>query len=225
MIEFYNVSVNLGRRQVLNSISLEIKKGDFYYLIGKTGAGKTTLLRLIYMDLMPDSGNLVVDRFNSARIRRHQIPLLRRKVGVIFQDFKLLPDRTVFENVAFALQVIGARSYDIKNKVPAALTRVGLYHKRYRMPHHLSGGEQQRVAIARTLVSEPFILLADEPTGNLDPDAAGDIMGLLENINRSGTAVMMATHNYDIIRQKPHRTIILDRGKVRIVGPGEVSLG
>ena len=214
MIEFYNVSVNLGRRQVLNSISLEIKKGDFYYLIGKTGAGKTTLLRLIYMDLMPDSGNLVVDRFNSARIRRHQIPLLRRKVGVIFQDFKLLPDRTVFENVAFALQVIGARSYDIKNKVPAALTRVGLYHKRYRMPHHLSGGEQQRVAIARAFVNRPLLLIADEPTGNLDPETSREIMDLLDRINRTGTTVLMATHDHHIVDSMRQRVVELSLGKL-----------
>ena len=213
MIELYNVSVSLGKRQILDNISLKINKGEFVYLIGKTGAGKTTLLRLIYMDLFPSRGNVIVDRYSSSSIRRRQIPYLRRKVGVVFQDFKLLTDRNVFDNVAFALQVIGVPRREIKSKVLSVLTRVGLIHKRYVMPQKLSGGEQQRVAIARSLVNEPFILLADEPTGNLDPQVAKGILNLLENINRSGTAVLMATHNYDLIRQCPHRTVVLDNGK------------
>lgn len=213
MIELYNVSVTLNKRPILENISLKIQKGEFVYLIGKTGAGKTTLLRLIYMDLFPTKGNVIVERFRSASIRRRQIPLLRRKVGVVFQDFKLLNDRNVFENVAFALQVIGVPRREIKPKVLSVLTRVGLVHKRYVYPHTLSGGEQQRVAIARSLVNEPFILLADEPTGNLDPQVSQGILDLLENINRSGTAVLMATHNYELIRKNPHRTIVLDNGK------------
>ncbi len=154
-----------------------------------------------------------MERFRSASIRRRQIPLLRRKVGVVFQDFKLLNDRNVFDNVAFALQVIGVPRREIKSKVLSVLTRVGLVHKRYVFPNTLSGGEQQRVAIARSLVNEPFILLADEPTGNLDPQVSQGILELLENINRSGTAVLMATHNYELIRKNPHRTIVLDDGK------------
>lgn len=223
MIELFNVSASIRSRPVLNGVSLKIDKGEFFYLVGRTGAGKTTLLRLIYMDLFPERGNVLVDRYSSANIDPRDIPYLRRKVGVIFQDYKLLPDRTVFDNVAFALQVIGAGRRDIRLKVPAALRRVGLYHRRNRMPHHLSGGEQQRVAIARSLVTEPFILLADEPTGNLDPEAADSIITLLENINRSGTAILMATHNYDLIQSHPHRTLLMENGQLAgIIAPKDL---
>ncbi len=213
MIEIYNISVNIANRKILENINLKISKGDFVYLIGKTGAGKTTLLRLIYMDILPSRGNIIVDKYSSSNIYRRQIPYLRRKVGVIFQDFKLLCDRNVFDNVGFALRVIGTPKREIKPKVLGVLTRVGLHHKRYHMPHSLSGGEKQRVAIARALVNKPFILLADEPTGNLDPQVAKEILNLLENINRSGTAVMVATHNYDLIRQYPHRTVVMENGR------------
>jgi cell division transport system ATP-binding protein len=214
MIELYNVSAKVGKRLVLDGISLTINKGDFVYLIGKTGAGKTTLLRLIYMDIFPGKGNVIVGRYSSSNIQRKEIPYLRRKVGVIFQDFKLLPDRNVYDNVAFALQVIGISQQTIKTRVLSVLTRVGLHHKRYQMPRNLSGGEQQQVAIARALVNEPFILLADEPTGNLDPGASTEILSLLESINRSGTAVLMATHNYGLIKQFPHRTLAMENGKI-----------
>lgn len=224
MIQFFNVSVKFGNRYILRRVSLKIEKGEFVYLIGKTGAGKTTLLRLIYMDLFPTQGNVKVEDFSSSSIKRHQIPYLRRRVGVIFQDFKLLQDRNVYDNVAFALRVIGARRAEIKSRVLSVLTQVGLNHKRYQMPDLLSGGEKQRVAIARALVNEPFILLADEPTGNLDPDAAQGIMELLERINKSGTAVCMATHNYELIRSAPHRTILLDNGKiVREIDPNTLK--
>jgi cell division transport system ATP-binding protein len=215
MIEFYNVSTPGKNYPILKQVTLTINKGEFVYLIGKTGAGKTTLLRMIYMDLLPSQGNVIVDKFSSSTIKRRQIPLLRRKVGVVFQDFKLLPDRNVYDNIAFALQVIGARRKEIKSRVLSVLTQVGLNHKRYHMPELLSGGEKQRVAIARALVNEPFILLADEPTGNLDPDASRDIVELLERINKGGTAVCMATHNYNLIRVAPHRTIVLDNGQIR----------
>jgi cell division transport system ATP-binding protein len=215
MIEFFNVSVISQSRQLLQQITLKFHKGEFVYLIGKTGAGKTTLLRLIYLDLFPSQGNVIVDKYSSSNIRNKQIPYLRRKVGVVFQDFKLLPDRNVYDNIAFALQVIGAKRREMRSRVLSVLTQVGLNHKRYHMPELLSGGEKQRVAIARALANEPFILLADEPTGNLDPDAGREIMELLERINKSGTAVCMATHNYDLIRYAPHRTVILDEGKIQ----------
>ncbi len=215
MIEIFNVTVHIGSRKVLDSVSLRIDKGEFVYLVGKTGAGKTTLLRLIYMDLFPQRGNVIIDRFSSSTIRRRQIPYLRRKVGVVFQDFKLLTDRNVYDNVAFALQVVGEHRREIKSRVLSVLTRVGLHHKRYHMPQSLSGGEQQRVVIARALVNEPFILLADEPTGNLDPEASSDILELLEDINRSGTAILMATHNYQLIRKFPHRTLMLEEGRLQ----------
>lgn len=221
MIELFNVSVNIANRPILDNVNLKIHKGEFVYLIGKTGAGKTTLLRLIYMDLFPDKGNVIVDTYSSSTIKKRQIPFLRRRAGVIFQDFKLLYDRNVFENVAFSLRVAGVRRREIKPRVLSVLTRVGLHHKRYHMPQNLSGGEQQRVVIARALVNEPFILLADEPTGNLDPEAAQGILELLENINRGGTAVLMATHNYEVIRQYPHRTMLLENGQLTQETPPE----
>ncbi|MEJ2050104.1 MAG: cell division ATP-binding protein FtsE [Calditrichota bacterium] len=215
MIEFYNVSVISNNRNLLTGVSLKINKGEFVYLIGKTGAGKTTLLRLIYSDLLPSQGNVIVDKFSSSTIRKHQIPYLRRKVGVVFQDFKLLPDRNVYDNIAFALQAVGAGKRAIKSRVLSLLTQVGLNHKRYHNPNLLSGGEKQRVAIARALANEPFIVLADEPTGNLDPEASRGIIKLLEKINKSGTAVCMATHNYELIRHAPHRTVVLENGLIR----------
>lgn len=215
MIEFFNVAVETRKRILLEQITLKIHKGEFVYLIGKTGAGKTTLLRLIYMDLFPTQGNVIVDRYSSSSIKNNQIPFLRRKVGVVFQDFKLLSDRNVYDNIAFALQVIGQKKKEIRSRVLSVLTQVGLNHKRYHMPELLSGGEKQRVGIARALVNEPFILLADEPTGNLDPDASRGILELLEKINQGGTAVCMATHNYDLIRLAPHRTVLLENGRIK----------
>jgi cell division transport system ATP-binding protein len=215
MIEFFNVAVQTQNRILLEQITLKIHKGEFVYLIGKTGAGKTTLLRLIYMDLFPSQGNVIVDKYSSSSIKKNQIPYLRRKVGVVFQGVKLLSDRNVYDNIAFALQVIGLKKKEMKSRVLSVLTQVGLNHKRYHMPELLSGGEKQRVGIARALVNEPFILLADEPTGNLDPDASRDILELLEKINQGGTAVCMATHNYDLIRLAPHRTILLENGQIK----------
>lgn len=215
MIEFFNVSMKSKNRLILREINLKIRKGEFVYLIGKTGAGKTTLLRLIYMDLIPSAGNVLVDRFSSSNIKKREIPYLRRKVGVIFQDFKLLPDRNVYENVAFSLRVIGKSRREVKSRVLSVLTQVGLNHKRYHKYHMLSGGEKQRVAIARALINEPFILLADEPTGNLDPEASKDILNLLEKINKSGTAVCMATHNYKLITWAPHRTLLMEDGFIK----------
>ncbi len=215
MIEFFNVSVKSKNRYIIKQINLKIQKGEFVYLIGKTGAGKTTMLRIIYMDIFPTQGNAKIAKYSSSKIKKRQIPYLRRKVGVVFQDFKLLPDRNVYENVAFALRVIGAGRKEIKSRVLSVLTQVGLNHKRYHMPELLSGGEKQRVAIARALINEPFILLADEPTGNLDPDASKGIVELLERINKSGTAVCMATHHYDLIKLAPHRIVLLDDGIIK----------
>lgn len=224
MIEFFNVSIKSGNRYILKNINLKIHKGEFVYLIGKTGAGKTTLLRSIYMDLFPTQGNVMVERYSSANIRRKEIPYLRRKVGVIFQDFKLLPDRNVYDNIAFVLKVIGAGRKEIKSRVLSVLTQVGLNHKRYHKFHMLSGGEKQRVAIARALVNEPFVLLADEPTGNLDPEASRDIMELLQRINQQGTAICMATHDYNLIRIAPHRTLLMEGGEIiKEISPDEIK--
>jgi cell division transport system ATP-binding protein len=215
MIQFFNVDLHYGNRRILSHITFHINKGEFVYIIGQTGVGKSSILKLIYFDEFPDSGTIIVDQYSSAKIKLRDIPFVRRKVGVVFQDFKLLPDRNVFENVAFALRVTGAPSSVIKKKVLLVLNEVGLGHRRNQYPRELSGGEQQRVAIARALVNEPTILLADEPTGNLDPKSAIEILEVLESINKRGTAVLMATHNYSLIKQFPHQTLSLVDGELK----------
>ncbi|CUS98608.1 cell division transport system ATP-binding protein [Candidatus Kryptobacter tengchongensis] len=199
MVEFQNVSVWFGDNLVFKDLNFKVNDGEFVFITGPTGSGKSTLLRLIYMDVFPNRGRVIVGSFDSRRIKKRQIPYLRRRLGIIFQDFKLLDDRNVFENVAFALYVTGARRKEINRKVLTALAEVGLSHKKNSMPDELSGGEQQRVAIARAIVNEPFLLLADEPTGNLDPDTSTEIIELLKKINLRGTSIIMATHNYSII--------------------------
>ena len=215
MIQFINVDLDYGERRILHHITFHINKGEFVYIIGPTGVGKSSILKLIYFDEFPDSGTIIVNQYSSAKIKLREIPFIRRKLGIVFQDFKLLPDRDVFENVAFALRVTGAPSAIIKKKVLRVLNEVSLGHRRNNYPRELSGGEQQRVAIARALVNEPFILLADEPTGNLDPKSAIEILEILENINRRGTAVLMATHNYSLIKQFPHQTLSMLNGELR----------
>ena len=214
MVKLSNVCVSFNQQLVLDHVNLEIKAGEFVSLVGTTGTGKSTLLRLLYMDLIPDSGSVSVGKFLSGTISSKKIPLLRRKLGVVFQDFKLLEDRSVYDNVAFSLYVTNARIADIKKKVLNVLANVGLSHKRNSMPHQLSGGEQQRVAIARALVNEPILLLADEPTGNLDPTTSLDILKLLKDINTQGTAVLMATHNYDLVRKAQGRIVQIKDRKV-----------
>ena len=215
MIQFINVDLHYGERRILHHITFHINKGEFVYIIGPTGVGKSSILKLIYFDEFPDSGTIIVNQYSSAKIKLREIPYIRRKLGVVFQDFKLLPDRDVFENVAFSLRVTGAPSSVVKKKVLRVLSEVSLGHRRNNYPRELSGGEQQRVAIARALVNEPFILLADEPTGNLDPKSAIEILEILENINRRGTAVLMATHNYSLIKQFPHQTLSMLNGELR----------
>ncbi len=214
MVRLSNVCVSFNKQTILDHVSLEIEAGEFVSLVGTTGSGKSTLLRLLYMDLRPDTGSVTVEKFSSSGITSKQIPMLRRKLGVVFQDFKLLEDRSVYDNVAFSLYVTNARSVDIKRKVLNVLANVGLSHKRNSMPHQLSGGEQQRVAIARALVNEPILLLADEPTGNLDPSTSLDILKLLKDINAKGTAVLMATHNYDLVRKAQGRIVQIKDRKV-----------
>ncbi len=199
MVEFHNVSVWFGDNLVFKNLNFKVEPGEFVFVTGPTSSGKSTLLRLIYMDISPNRGFVVVGGFNSKKIKRRQIPYLRRRLGIVFQDFKLLEDRNVFENVAFALYVTGAKRKEINKKVLMALAEVGLSHKKNNMPNELSGGEQQRVAIARAIVNEPFLILADEPTGNLDPGTSAEIVELLRKINLRGTSVIMATHNYSLI--------------------------
>jgi len=214
MIEFYNVHTKIDNTSILENVTLRILKGEFVFLTGSSGAGKSTILRHIYMDIMPDEGMVIVENYSSAKIIEKNVPFLRRKLGVIFQDFKLLPDRNVFENVALSLRVTGAKNAEIKRKVMRVLAEVNLGQKRNQKPSELSGGEQQRVAIARAIVNNPFIILADEPTGNLDQNSTFEIMDILEKINRQGTAVLMATHSAEILKKYRHRKITIDRGNL-----------
>lgn len=214
VIEFRNVSINYGERDILRDINFELFNGEFIYLIGQTGSGKSSLLKIIYRDRLPDYGEVNVAGYDVPKLPNRRVPYLRRSLGIVFQDFQLMNDRNVYENVAFAMKVTGAKSRFIKQRVLEVLSMVGLSHKRKSMPSDLSGGEQQRIVIARALVNEPRIMLADEPTGNLDPEAAHSIMELFQTINNRGMAVLMVTHNYEIVRAFPHRTLKLDNGTV-----------
>jgi cell division transport system ATP-binding protein len=214
MIELKNVVVSFDDQRVLDGINFSMKQSEFIYLVGQTGTGKSSLLRLMYFDLHPSTGSVRIASYNSTTITNQQIPLLRRRLGIVFQDFKLLEDRNVYDNVAFALFVTNTRRNEIKKKVLHVLADVGLSHKRNQMPRELSGGEQQRVVIARALVNEPIVLLADEPTGNLDPTSSNEIMDILTKINLRGTAILMATHNYDLVKKYPARIIQLKDGKL-----------
>lgn len=214
VIELNNVTVGFNGTPVLNEIDFSLGVGEFCYVIGKTGAGKSSFLKLLYSDIKPDAGMIRVADYEVSTIKDKEIPYLRRRIGIVFQDFQLLPDRNVFENVAFALRVTGHKKKFIKNRVLEVLGLVGLSHKRKAMPGDLSGGEQQRVVIARALANEPRLLLADEPTGNLDPEASSSIMDLLKQINNRGMAVLMVTHDYDMVRRFPNRTVQIKDGKL-----------
>ena len=213
-------------RPALDKVSAEIGKGEFVFLIGPSGSGKSTFLRLMVREEKPDSGTLTIGGKDVAKLSNRQVPKHRQKIGYVFQDFRLLPKKNVFDNVAFALQVIGKGRDKIEKAVPETLEMVGLEGKANRMPHELSGGEQQRVAIARAFVNRPMILLADEPTGNLDPDTSGEIMLLLDRINRMGTTVVMSTHDNDSVDAMRRRVLELDNGKlVRDDATGVYGLG
>lgn len=214
MIDFKGVSVSFNGHSVLNNVSFHIKPAEFVCLVGETGVGKTTLLRLMYFDLIPSAGVVRIGEFGSDSVRKKDIPRLRRSLGIVFQDYKLLEDRNVYENVAFAMEVTGAKRADIGKRVLRVLADVGLSHKRSNMPHELSGGEQQRVVIARALVNDPMILLADEPTGNLDPVASMEILQLLKHINGRGTAIVLATHNYEVVRKSGSRILQMKEGRI-----------
>lgn len=213
MVKIHNVKMKYPNGDGLDLVNLEIQNGEFVFLVGPTGAGKSTVLKLIYMEEFPTEGYVMVDHYNSLYVRKKDIPYLRRKLGVVFQDFKLLEDRDVFENVAFALKVTGARRKDVKKRALRALAEVGLSHKSRKMPFELSGGEQQRVAIARALVNEPLILLADEPTGNLDHRTSKEIIQILEKVNARGTAILMATHNYQLVNNQNKRIVRIEEGR------------
>jgi cell division transport system ATP-binding protein len=216
VIRFENVTKIYAEtsRPALDNISLEVAKGEFVFMVGASGSGKSTFLRLTLKEERPSSGQIHVAGRDVARLPSWKVPQLRRKIGVVFQDFRLLPNKTVFENVAFALQVIGKPRHAIAHTVPEVLDLVGLAGKERRFPHELSGGEQQRVAIARAFVNRPSILLADEPTGNLDPGTSVGIMRLLDRINRTGTTIVMATHDDEIVDQMRKRVCELEDGKL-----------
>ncbi|EYR63254.1 hypothetical protein N866_01720 [Actinotalea ferrariae CF5-4] len=216
MIRFENVSkvYARGARPALDDVDLEVERGEFVFLVGASGSGKSTFLRLVLREERPTAGRVFVAGKDLSTLSTWKVPHLRRQIGAVFQDFRLLPNKTVFENVAFALQVIGKPKHHILTTVPDTLELVGLGGKEKRRPHELSGGEQQRVAIARAFVNRPPILLADEPTGNLDPTTSVGIMRLLDRINRTGTTVVMATHDDEIVDQMRKRVIELENGRM-----------
>lgn len=200
--------------EALNRITLHVEPREFVIVVGQSGAGKTTLLRLLTREERPTSGKIVIGGIDYDKLKDKDIPLLRRKIGVVFQDFKLLPNKTVFENVAFALEIVGVSNREIKHTVPKVLDIVNLKGKENSMPRQLSGGERQRVAIARAIVRQPRILIADEPTGNLDPKHAWDVIKVLEKINRYGTTVLLTTHNQEIVNKLKRRVVTIQGGKI-----------
>jgi cell division transport system ATP-binding protein len=215
MIQIYNVGRAYQKDSAaLDDITLKIPKGDFVYITGPSGAGKSTLLKLLYGAEKPNRGQILIDGQNLTRMKPARISLLRRRMGVVFQDFKLLNTRTVFENVAFPLEIQGRKRYEISKKVYQTIKQVGLEHKLHRHPLELSGGEQQRVAIARALVVDPLVLLADEPTGNLDPEVTVEILELFRGANARGTTVLLATHDREMIHRFPRRLIVLEGGRL-----------
>lgn len=213
MIEFKNVSkVYNNNIFALSNINLKIEKGEFVFLVGPSGAGKTTFIKMMLKEIEPTNGNLIVNGHDITNLSRKKIPLYRRKLGVVFQDFRLIPTLNVYENVAFAMRVIQASPKEIRKKVPVVLSLVGLAKKYKAFPHELSGGEQQRISLARAIVNNPSILIADEPTGNLDPDTSMDIMDTINDINRAGTTVLMATHAREIVDNMRKRVVALEKG-------------
>ncbi|MBF9253786.1 ATP-binding cassette domain-containing protein [Pontibacter sp. 172403-2] len=215
VVSLRDVAVYQDVNTILSNVNFDIEKGEFVYLVGRTGSGKSSLLKTLYSDLPLLSGNAAVAGFKLTKLPRSQVPYLRRKIGIIFQDFQLLFDRTVAENLSFVLRATGWKDKSkIKQRISEVLMRVGLDAAAGKMPHQLSGGEQQRIVVARALLNEPVILFADEPTGNLDPVVADGIMQLFLEINNSGTAVLMATHNYEIINRYPRRVLKCENGKV-----------
>ena len=215
MIEFTDVVKSYVQgNKALRGVSMQIEDGEFAFLVGPSGSGKSTIIKMITGELKPTSGTVHVNGYNLERIRKREVPFLRRTVGVVFQDFRLIPTKTVYENVAFAMRVIGAKNKEIKERVPYVLDLVGLETKGRRYPGELSGGEQQRLAIARALVNNPSTIIADEPTGNLDPARALEIMTLLEEINKLGTTMLVVTHAQNLVEQFNHRVIAIDEGLI-----------
>ena len=215
MIEFRNVSKVYNKNvKALTNVNINIDKGEFVFLVGPSGAGKSTFIKMLLKEVEPSTGNIVMGNEDLSKIKRRQIPYHRRKIGMVFQDFRLIPTLNVYENVAFAMRVVGASPKEIRKRVPMVLSLVGLSDKYKMFPNELSGGEQQRVSIARAIVNNPKVLIADEPTGNLDPETAKEIMELIDDINKAGTPVVMATHAKEIVNSMKKRVIAIDKGEV-----------
>jgi cell division transport system ATP-binding protein len=213
MIQFKNVTkIYNNNIFALSNINVDIEKGEFVFLVGPSGSGKSTFIKMLLKEVQPTNGNIIVNNMDITNIKRKEIPYYRRKIGVVFQDFRLIPTLNIYENVAFAMRVVEAPIREIKKKVPVVLSLVGLANKYKAFPHELSGGEQQRVSLARAIVNNPSILIADEPTGNLDPDTAMDIMDTLNDINHAGTTIVMATHAKDIVDVMKKRVVAVEKG-------------
>ena len=215
IIVFDKVSLKISKTNILHNLNFSISKADFTYLIGKTGSGKSSIIRSIYCDIPIESGKSIIDGKDISEIRKSQIPFLRRKIGIIFQDFKLLSDRSIFRNLEFVLKATDWKDKQkINERIDEVLNEVGMMNLKNRMPYQLSGGEQQRISIARAILNKPNLILADEPTGNLDPGTSKEIMNLLIKINNQGSTILMATHDYDMISKFPKRTLRLEDGKL-----------
>ena len=215
MIQIYDVSMRYKADiEVLQNVNMSVDKAEFAFLVGPSGAGKTTVLRLLYHELVPTEGQIIVAGQNLSQIKSAQLPYFRRKLGIVFQDFKLLPNKTVAQNIAFSMRVTGARRSQIRRNVDRVLEWTNLDHRRDALPEDISGGEQQRASIARAMVNDPLIILADEPTGNLDPELSLEIMGLFERLNRQGTTVLVATHDIGLVRHLGKRVIRIDGGTI-----------
>ena len=215
MIEFKNVSKTYDNgTHALNNVSIKINDGEFVFIVGSSGAGKSTFLKIIMREQVADSGSVLVNNYNLNKIKKKDIPKFRRTMGIVFQDFRLIPNMTVYDNVAFAMRVIGTKEKEIRKRVPYVLSLVGLTSKARQLPTQLSGGEQQRVALARALVNNAGVIIADEPTGNIDPEMSYEIVDLLNHINNSGTTVVMVTHEHELVRRFNHRVITIHKGQV-----------
>ena len=214
IIDLKNININVDEKKILSEVSFSMKKGEFMYLIGKTGSGKSSLLKILYGDIKIKEGEGNVVGIDILKIKEKNIPFLRRKLGIVFQDFKLLSDRSIEKNLEFVLRATDWKNKkEIKERISQVLEKVKLFEVLNKFPHELSGGEQQRIAIARALLNEPELILADEPTGNLDPATSAEIMGVFKEINKNGTTVLIATHDYDIISKFPAKTLRIEEGK------------
>ena len=214
MLSFNNVQFSYKEQIIFKDLTFNLSQGDFLFVIGKSGSGKSTLMQMLYMNILPDSGSVDIGNFSSSTIKPKLLPKLRRKLGIVFQDFKLLNDRNIYDNLSFIIESISTTKKIIKQKINDVLTDVGLSHRRYSMPNELSGGEQQRVAIARAMVKDTILILADEPTGNLDPETSEEILELIKRIHNRGTSVLITTHDYELVKKTDAKIIRLENGVV-----------